>query len=385
MAVINVSSESFYKDSVVAPEASGMRAQELEQLGAEIIDVGGASSAPPEIYGTDHVSESQELNRIREAMKRIRSATDLPISIDTTSATVAEVALDLGADMVNDVSGLKHDPRMAQVVASKSIPVVIMARCHGPCQGIETTIEALRESLRIASEAGIGDDQIMIDPGVGFGRPASEDVRLIRELRRFNVMQYPVLVGVSRKAFIGSLLGHPDPKDRLIGSVAVTSIAVAHGADIIRTHDVIETREAIQVGVALREPSIEAGEIVLISDIQEDEVCTILQTIGVDSRIRRQLAEKGVMLNLFLHGVKTPGALIIKQEMLALGGDAAYHRDVIDFGTEHTDLLIMGTVSQIRRLAQKLSRMKYFGLQDISEGLYDILTQRNEIRCSEVP
>ncbi len=378
MAVVNVSSESFFAGSVVAPESIDKRVRLLERQGAEIIDIGGASSAPTEIYGTEHISVEEELKRIQRAMRVARDATDLPISIDTSSADVARLALDLGADMVNDITGLKGDPQMAPLVVREDVPVVIMASCNGPCQDAETTWMEMKRSLELAAQAGIDDDKIVIDPGIGFGRPPDEDFRLIRELPMFCTLGHPVLVGVSRKAFIGSLLNHPNPEDRLIGSVAVTSVAVANGADIIRTHDVEETREAIQIGLALRRPEIRNEETVLLDNVEEPQLISVLERIGVDPEIRGRLTKKSVMLNLLIGSVATPAALVIKQEMLALGGDAAYHRDVIDCRVSDTTLLIVGTPLQLEKLGRRLRKMNYFGLPRIAEQIRYILEKREE-------
>jgi len=254
MGVINLSSESFYKGTVAASDDDIHRIiTRLAKEGADIIDIGGASSAPKKIYGTQEISVQEELRRVTNAIDIIRSMTKLPLSIDTTSSQVAESALDMGVSAINDVSGLKADSRMAALVSDRSAPVILMANCNPYCDSIQASLESLKGSLSMALDAGIVTDKILVDPGIGFGKPSNVDYELLHNLDRFAVLGRPILVGVSRKAFIGSLLNQPDPGDRLIGSIAATSVAVHNGANIIRTHDVKETRVAVRIGEAIRQ------------------------------------------------------------------------------------------------------------------------------------
>jgi len=253
MGVINLSSESFYKGTVAVSDDDIHRIiTRLEEEGADIIDIGGASSAPKKIYDTQEISVQEELRRITNAIDIISSMTKLPLSIDTMSSQVAEGALDLGVSVINDVSGLKADSRMAALVSDRAAPVILMASCNPYCDSIQASLESLRESLSVALEAGIDTDRILVDPGIGFGKPPDVDYELLHNLDKFTLLGRPILVGVSRKAFIGSLLNQPDPEDRLIGSIAATSVAVYNGANIIRTHDVKETRVAVRIGEAIR-------------------------------------------------------------------------------------------------------------------------------------
>lgn len=253
MGVLNASPESFYDNSVASEENEIVSMIEsMETEGADIIDVGGASSAPEVIYGTKQISIEEELHRIGHAMEIINSCTDLPISVDTTSSSVAELALEKGASLVNDISGLKRDDRMASLVAEYEVPVVIMAHCEGFCTDVNMSIKSLRKSLDIAADAGISRNQIILDPGIGFGKPSHVDFAIIKNLRLFLEMEQPVLVGISRKAFLGALLNQPEPSNRLTGTIAATAIAVNKGADIIRAHDVSEAVIASQVGLAVK-------------------------------------------------------------------------------------------------------------------------------------
>lgn len=252
MGVINLSPESFYAGSVI--EDSQMIPDLLEKMreeGADIIDVGAASTAPSNFYGDRAVSEITELERVKQYMRVICDNTTLPVSIDTGSSVVAELALDMGARLVNDVSGLKDD-RMVRLVADRDVPVIIMAECGGPCSSIGQTIDMIKSGIERALGGGIDRDKIIIDPGIGFGRPPEVDFAIIRHLDRFLMFRQPILIGVSRKAFIGSLLNQPDPADRLEGTIAATAVAVVNGAHLVRAHDVREAKIASMIGETLR-------------------------------------------------------------------------------------------------------------------------------------
>ncbi len=253
MGILNLSPESFYRDSVAIDEDSIQQAvARFEREGADIIDIGGASTAPKNIYGTPEVSVSEELRRVTEAIAMITTMTKLPLSIDTVSSMVAKKALDLGASVINDVSGLRADSKMAKLVANRSVPVILMGNCGNPCGSYQASIDSLRSSFSIALETGIESSMILVDPGIGFGKQPEVDYEILRNLHAFMALHRPVLVGVSRKAFIGYQLGQPDPSDRLLGSIAATSVAVYSGASLIRTHDVKETRIAVAIGEAIR-------------------------------------------------------------------------------------------------------------------------------------
>ncbi len=253
MSVINLSSESFYKKSVAdTPEMFHKMIDIAVKEEADIIDIGAASSAPKEVYGTPDISIEREVDRVTQALTSIDVSRYPPISIDTTSSRVAEVALDLGASMVNDITGLHADADMASLVADRGVPIVLMANCGTPCGSIQASLNSLKESLAITREIGIKPEKILIDPGIGFGKPPEVDIAILKELNQFVELNHPLLVGVSRKAFIGHVLGQPNPDDRLIGSIIVAAFVVTMGASVIRTHDVRETKVAVQIGESLR-------------------------------------------------------------------------------------------------------------------------------------
>ena len=253
MSVINLSPESFYKGSIadsIDKFHEKMKTASIE--GADIVDIGGASTAPRNIYGTPDISVEDEIKRVTQALHSIDVSEYPTLSIDTTSSKVAEVALDLGVKMVNDISGLHADSRMANLVADREVPIVLMSHCGSPCDSIQKSLNSLKDSLRIARDAGIESGKIILDPGIGFGKHPEVDVAILQELNQFVKLDHPLLVGVSRKAFIGHILDQPNPEDRLTGSVIVTSFAVMKGASLIRTHDVRETKVAVQMGEVLR-------------------------------------------------------------------------------------------------------------------------------------
>ncbi|MFW9886555.1 MAG: dihydropteroate synthase [Candidatus Thorarchaeota archaeon] len=380
MGVINLSSESFYSSSVVtSKEEIPKTVKRMENDGADMIDVGGASTAPESVYGTQKVSVKEELERVKDGLEEVLDSASVPVSIDTTSSKVAEFALDSGASLVNDISGFQADSKMATLVAKRDIPVVLMSLCETPCNTIQQSLRALSKSLKLAHGAGIANERIIVDPGIGFGKPPETDFELIRHLKRFTMWGYPVLVGISRKAFIGDLLGQTDPKDRLTGTIGTTSVAVVRGASIIRAHDVMEAKQAASVGEKLRNWTRETErDIDLLGIIDERAAEIVIEQIGTGADIRRALSRKAVTLSLLLKNIKTPAALIIKQEILALGGDAAYHADVIDSGVDRTGILVMGTPPQLERLIGKLLRMDYFGLPRVGRAIRNLMEKREK-------
>lgn len=257
MGIINTSPESFYKKSVASGRKLAPLAKQMEEQGADFIDVGGMSTAP---YLSTMISEKTELKRVTDAIKIIKKVTNLPISVDTCRATVAKDALKEGAEILNDISGLKYDKAMLGVVSRYQPSLVLCAHSKKPVQGnnIAKTKELLKQSLDIAKAAGISRKKIVLDPAIGFFRRSGNgpfftkinsdwverDLLILQNLRLLKSNQ-PLLVSVSNKSFIGKLLKKEDPSDRLSGSLAAEVIAVLNGADIIRTHNVKETRQAV--------------------------------------------------------------------------------------------------------------------------------------------
>jgi dihydropteroate synthase len=251
MGVINVSPESFFPGSVRrTPEEVAETAAAMVEAGAEIIDVGGMSSAP---YKEVWVSEDVEVERLRWAVRAVRDAVDVPVSADTFRARAAEAALREGAEMVNDVTGLRNSPEIAVLVKEYSASLIVMANdVGGDVDVMEGVLNQLKASLETAERHGVEPDRVVIDPGVGFHRrPAKKwyvvDGEIVRRLGELRVLGRPICVGVSRKSFIGKVTGRDDPAMRVYGSVAAEALAAYNGADIIRTHNPAESLDAIKV------------------------------------------------------------------------------------------------------------------------------------------
>ena len=257
MAVLNVTPDSFYdggrrRDAHQAV-ADGIA---MAAAGADIIDIGGESTRP----GAAEVSQDEELGRILPVIRELRKEVRLPISVDTYKSTVAQAALDAGADIVNDISALRLDPAMAALVAREKVPVVLMHM-----QGTPRTMQAnpqysdvvrevrdfLATQLYEAMDAGISSESIIIDPGFGFGKTLDHNLQLLRGLPVLAALGPALLVGVSRKTFIGKIL-NLEPDQRLEGSLAAAVAAVLAGANLLRVHDVGETNRALRVADALR-------------------------------------------------------------------------------------------------------------------------------------
>jgi dihydropteroate synthase len=257
MGIINVTPDSFYDGGKrLDPDRAVADGISLVEAGADVIDVGGESTRP----GAKAVSLEEELQRVLPVIRGLRRSVKVPLSIDTYKAQVARAALIEGGDIVNDISALRFDPQMAVLVAAEKVPVVLMHM-----QGTPRTMQAepyynhvLREvqdflttQVRLAVEAGVERENIIIDPGIGFGKTLDHNLALLRGLPALASVGQPLLVGASRKTFIGKILG-VEPEERLEGSLAAAIAAVFGGAHIIRVHDVKETRKAIRVADAIR-------------------------------------------------------------------------------------------------------------------------------------
>jgi dihydropteroate synthase len=257
VGVINVSPESFYKGSIVTrDEEIAAAALRMVEEGAEIIDVGAMSTAP---YLQTEISVDEEKRRLASAIKVVKGSVKVPVSADTTRSIAAEAAIKAGADIINDVTGLKGDPKMAKLVADYGVSLIMVAREVTPQSGqpIERVISALKQSLQIAEAAGISFDKIVIDPGIGFFRRTEYpwyiwDCSVIANLRKLRTLKRPIHVGASRKSFIGKILNQEDPGQRLFGSLSAAAIAVFNGAHLIRTHDVKATVEAVRLAEYIR-------------------------------------------------------------------------------------------------------------------------------------
>ena len=264
MAILNTSPESFYKKSVNTSKTQIKNiVRQMENQGADFIDVGGMSTAP---YLSTLVSEKVESKRILNAIKIIQNFTNLPISVDTCRAKVAQDSLEYGVEIINDISGLKYDEKMQDVI-SKFTPSLILCAYNSKIilgNSIQITKKLLKESLKIAKKSNVPSEKIVLDPAIGFFRKAGKspfftkiksdwlerDLFVIKNLNLIK-QNYPILISVSNKSFLGEILGKENPSDRLFGSIAAETVSVLNGADIIRTHNVEATKDAIMVASQL--------------------------------------------------------------------------------------------------------------------------------------
>ena len=258
MGVINVSPESFSGDGITEPETAIEQARRFLAEGADIIDVGGQSTRPGRNKteaGFDELMPEEEIRRIVPVIAGIRRALpDAAISADTYKPEVARAAVDAGAHMLNDITGLRRGPELARIAAAARIPICLMYNHRGlPApQGVMAAIvEGLRASMRVAAEAGIDAGEMIVDPGFGFGWAPEQNLQILRDLRALEALGAPVLVGTSRKSTIGAALGGADVRDRAFGTAATVAIAIAQGADIVRVHDVREMAQVARVSDAI--------------------------------------------------------------------------------------------------------------------------------------
>jgi len=262
MGILNVTPDSFSDGGLYLEKSHAVeRVLRMVSEGADIIDIGGQSTRP----GSEPVSADEELGRTIPVIEAVAGEVDVPVSIDTYRADVARAALGAGASMVNDISGLRFDPGMPSVVSEHGVPVVLM-HIKGTPRDMQQTpayealvpeiMDYLRESIRIAGDAGIGKDMVVIDPGIGFGKTFDHNLEVINRLHEFALLEKPVLVGPSRKAFIGSVLGDIPPSERIFGTAATVTAAVLKGANIVRVHDVREMAMVVRVADAVKREQV---------------------------------------------------------------------------------------------------------------------------------
>ncbi len=271
MGILNISPESFYKNSIKSTKSQIIRhVNQLEENGADIIDIGGMSTAP---YLKTIVSEKIETERVSKTIKIIQNCSNLPLSVDTCRASVANVALELGVDVINDISGLKYDNQMPKIIEKYAPSVILCAYGNNPVVGnrISITKKLLNESVKIAQKCNVSNDKIVIDPAIGFFRRSSDvknklpytkitsdwvqrDIDIIKNLNSLKT-KYPILVSISNKSFLGELLQKDDPYDRNIGTAIAEMTSIINGASIIRTHNPKITLDVIKMTKSLTKKS----------------------------------------------------------------------------------------------------------------------------------
>ena len=264
MGILNTSPESFYKKSITTKKndiKNSIKQMEIE--GADFIDIGGMSTAP---YLSTIVSEKVETRRILDAIKIVQNISNLPISIDTCRSDVAKNALEYGVDIINDISGLKFDKNMKSVISKFNPSLILCAYSSKSVSGNDVilTKKLLSESLKIVKKSNISSKKIVLDPAIGFFRKTGKgkfftkiksdwvkrDLSIIKNLKSLK-QNHPILISASNKSFIGKILGKENPSDRLFGSIAAETISVIYGADIVRTHNVGATKDAITIASKL--------------------------------------------------------------------------------------------------------------------------------------
>ncbi len=253
MGILNVTPDSFYDGGAyLQTEKAVKHGLQLEDQGADLVDVGGESTRPDR---PGAVSATDEIRRVVPVIEQLAGRLTIPLSVDTYKSEVARRAIAAGASLVNDISGLRFDPDMAACAAAAGVAMVLMhsrgspQRLHGlPAlkRPLQSVLQGLRHSVKKAVEAGISRNRIVLDPGLGFGKGVEDNLVVLRRLEELNRFHLPILVGPSRKSFIGNLLNLP-AEQRLLGSLASTAVAVIQGAHIIRVHDVPETCQVVQM------------------------------------------------------------------------------------------------------------------------------------------
>ena len=262
MGVLNVTPDSFSDGNrFISVKTAVEAALAIERAGADILDIGAESTRP----GSAGISASEELARLLPVLKALRGRLKIPISVDTRKASVAELAIRAGAEIVNDVSGLRHDPRLALAAVRYHVPLVLM-HMRGTPQTMQTlpfakdvlrdVMAGLRQSVSVARRAGVPKSQIVLDPGIGFGKSYAQNYELLSRLPALAKLGYPLLVGTSRKGFLGATLarrGKPaPPSKRIWGTAATVTASILNGAHIVRVHDVPEMLQVARVSDALR-------------------------------------------------------------------------------------------------------------------------------------
>ncbi len=255
MGVVNVTPDSFSDGGLyLNPEAAVARGRELAEQGAEVLDVGGESTRP----GAEEVSEDEELRRVVPVIEGLNGI-DAVMSVDTSKLAVAEAALDAGASIVNDVTAMRHAPEIGALCAEREAGLVLMHMLGDPrsmqenpvYENVVDDVKAfLAERLEVAVAAGVDEERVWLDPGIGFGKTLEHNLELLRRLGELRELGRPIVIGTSRKSFIGKIDGS-DAGDRIGGTIASSVLAAADGADVLRVHDVAEVRQAITVADAV--------------------------------------------------------------------------------------------------------------------------------------
>ena len=253
MGVLNITPDSFSDGgSFLDTEKAVSRALEIEREGAGILDIGGESTRP----GSVAISAGEELTRVLPVLKELRGKLEIPISVDTRSAAVARAAIEAGAEIINDISALRHDPQMAAVAKSSRVPVILMhmrgeprTMQNGPFARdvMKDIANGFREALRRAQHAGVNRSQILLDPGIGFGKNYNQNFEILARLPELSKFGAPIVIGTSRKAFLSAALGNLPPGQRIWGTAATVAASILGGVHIVRVHDVAQMAQVAKI------------------------------------------------------------------------------------------------------------------------------------------
>jgi len=257
MGVLNVTPDSFSDGGhYLDPDAAALRALEIEHAGADILDIGGESTRP----GSEGVTAEEELRRVLPVLEKLRGRLKIPISIDTAKSSVAEAAANAGAEILNDVTGLRNDPRIAEVARRRKLPLILM-HMHGEPRTMQKAPFArnilhdvtlgLRHAVALARRAGMHQSQLILDPGLGFGKSYEQNFELLARISELARLGFPLLIGASRKSFVGRALGGAEKSERIWGTAATVAAAILGGAHIVRVHDVAEMAQVARVADAI--------------------------------------------------------------------------------------------------------------------------------------
>lgn len=257
MGILNVTPDSFSDGGQFQQtERAINHGLMMVQQGADIIDIGGQSTRP----NAQQISLEEELNRVIPVIEGIRQKSSIPISIDTTRAEVARQAIAVGADIINDISGATFEPEILTVTAENQVPIILMHIRGNPetMQSLTDYDDLIAEicqffqiQIKIAKKKGVQESQIILDPGIGFAKNYQQNIQLLHNINQFKKIGFPLLIGTSRKSFIGKILNQDNPQKRVFGTAATCCYAIAQGADILRVHDVAEMADVIKVADVL--------------------------------------------------------------------------------------------------------------------------------------
>lgn len=252
MGIMNVTPDSFSDGGRYNLISNALkRAEEMISQGVDIIDIGGESTRP----GYTRITDEEEIERVCPFIEQIKANFDIPISLDTYKSEVAKAGIGAGVDLINDVWGLRADGRMGEVIASSDIPCVLMHNRESLCSSnhlMEDMAEDFAETIKIANQAGIKREKIILDPGIGFAKDTAQNLEVLRKLKEFHSFGYPLLLGCSRKSVIGNTLNLP-VDERMEGTLVTTVQAVFAGYSFVRVHDVLENVRTVKMAMAIRE------------------------------------------------------------------------------------------------------------------------------------